>query len=108
MDSLIEVGVSGMQRIILKARDLRKQEYVTCCILLLLCCQKFTVKSRKVTAREEQSLLKINMRKTSDSKVEFYVDGKISSCVIPVHVCLEPNFDFRISLTRNRSRTNEI
>ena len=37
-------------------------------------CRKIPV---KVTAREEQSLLKINMRKTSDSKVEFYVDGKI-------------------------------
>ena len=32
----------------------------------------------KVTAREEQSLLKINMRKISESKIEFYVDGKIS------------------------------
>ena len=33
---------------------------------------------KEVTAREEQSLLKINMRKTSESKVEFFVDGKKS------------------------------
>ena len=36
MDSLIEVGVSDMQRIILKARDLRKQEYVTCYMLHII------------------------------------------------------------------------
>ena len=69
MDSLIEVGVSGMQRIILKARDPRKQKE----LMSYKSCRKIPV---KVTAREEQSLLKINMRKTSESKVEFYVDGK--------------------------------